>query len=110
MKLRATQKQIDKWTKALESGKFKQGRNALQLDDAYCCLGVFCKVNNIPYVALGKSDLSALGINDSFKNEEAYTHLGKVLGTGTTELAGMNDGGATFKEIAEVIKSWRIAD
>lgn len=33
-----------KWTAALRSGEFVQGRDALHKDGAYCCLGVLCKV------------------------------------------------------------------
>lgn len=33
-----------KWVEALRSGKYKQGRSALRIDDTYCCLGVLCEV------------------------------------------------------------------
>lgn len=34
-----------KWVKALRSGKYKQGRNALKNEtNAFCCLGVLCEV------------------------------------------------------------------
>lgn len=35
---------IKLWTDALESGRYKQGKNALYGDGAYCCLGVACEL------------------------------------------------------------------
>jgi hypothetical protein len=32
------------WTKALRSRKYKQGREALQKDGKFCCLGVLCEL------------------------------------------------------------------
>lgn len=39
-----TTKQITKWVNALRSGKFKQGKNQLQIDTKFCCLGVACEI------------------------------------------------------------------
>lgn len=37
--------QLKKWINALRSGKYKQGRYALQdSNNGYCCLGVACKI------------------------------------------------------------------
>ena len=36
--------EIKLWVKALRSGKYKQGKGALQNRDGFCCLGVACKV------------------------------------------------------------------
>jgi len=33
---------VAKWCEALESGKYKQGRDALRNGDMFCCLGVAC--------------------------------------------------------------------
>jgi hypothetical protein len=30
------------WVKALRSGEYKQGQEALKIGDSYCCLGVLC--------------------------------------------------------------------
>ena len=40
------QKLKQDWVEALRSGKYKQGRRALYkpYTEAYCCLGVLCKV------------------------------------------------------------------
>ena len=40
-KLGKIQKQ---WVKALESGKFEQGKSALCYENKYCCLGVLCEI------------------------------------------------------------------
>lgn len=42
---------MKKWTKALRSGKYKQGRAALCVEDSkgnksFCCLGVLCDLYN----------------------------------------------------------------
>lgn len=38
-------KNVKKWVKALESGKYKQGKNCLSNEkDELCCLGVVCKL------------------------------------------------------------------
>lgn len=35
---------MQKWVKALRSGKYKQGQGALNRDGEFCCLGVLCEV------------------------------------------------------------------
>ena len=40
----------DKWVKALRSGEYKQGRLYLQRDNLFCCLGVLCKVLDVPNI------------------------------------------------------------
>jgi hypothetical protein len=34
------------WIDALRSGDYKQGRNALNLNGRFCCLGVLCEITN----------------------------------------------------------------
>lgn len=48
-----------KWLKALESGEYKQGGGILwsPSKNSYCCLGVLCKINDIP--TLGQCSLSS---------------------------------------------------
>lgn len=39
-----------KWVRALRSGRYKQGRNALRTHlGSYCCLGVLCKVAKVSF-------------------------------------------------------------
>lgn len=33
-----------KWVAALRSGQYRQGKEALYADGAYCCLGVLCRI------------------------------------------------------------------
>lgn len=40
-----TVQKIQKWANALRSGKYEQGRAALQSPHGYCCLGLACKVS-----------------------------------------------------------------
>ena len=35
----------DKWTKALRSGEYKQGKFSLKAEGEYCCLGVLCDIS-----------------------------------------------------------------
>ena len=43
-----------KWLKALRSGKYKQGRDALRIGNKFCCLGVLCDlVDSGPWVEAG---------------------------------------------------------
>lgn len=37
-----------KWIEALRSGEYKQGKHSLQKEDKFCCLGVLCKVMDLP--------------------------------------------------------------
>lgn len=42
----------DNWLEALRSGKYKQGTGFLHWKGEYCCLGVACKVLDIPEEAM----------------------------------------------------------
>lgn len=48
---------IKKWVKALRSGKYKQGQDALQSEKGYCCLGVACEI----FIPKSKQNLDAEG-------------------------------------------------
>jgi hypothetical protein len=99
-----------KWIKALRSGKYKQGmgqlRSLYSLTNSvrryYCCLGVLCDVTRPDgwrgdvhefedadkHGLLSDASLSAVGLNRAAQDR----------------LAGLNDGGALFDEIADVIE------
>lgn len=57
-----------KWVRALRSGKYRQARLALREEGAYCCLGVLCRVADIPITKEGCGCsprwLDSLPIND----------------------------------------------
>lgn len=107
----------ERWIEALESGKYEQGRNVLRdKDNKFCCLGVLCDVM--------KPNGWVMGINDYYwhsgilnrlpveiQNVTGLSDLGHfqhpVLLEDNTEwvtLAGLNDHGMPFKEIAQVIR------
>lgn len=49
MKIKLKPEAKEAWIKALRSGNYKQGRAILRtLDNEFCCLGVFCDINNVP--------------------------------------------------------------
>lgn len=90
-----------KWTAALRSGEYKQGRDELLGSDGYCCLGVMAKI-------AGKTDDQIYGegtlrdfpeVMDFFGLRD---HCGEFDGG---DLAILNDGGTTFPEIADIIDS-----
>ena len=87
-----------KWIKALESGRYKQTKENLELDGHYCCLGVLCKTMRIDlqtakssfdYEMLSESVLEKVGLTEAEQNK----------------LARMNDEGKSFREIAVYIRA-----
>lgn len=108
------EKQIEntkKWIEALRSGEYPQGKLALRTaDNHYCCLGVACDIleggkwknpHNETHNYIGQDGESATALPD-FERE---IDLG-VSNNLMNELVHMNDDDdASFKEIAEYIKS-----
>jgi len=45
-------KEIADWVAALRSGEYKQGRQMLNCDNQFCCLGVLCEVLEIPKIQI----------------------------------------------------------
>lgn len=98
-----------KWLDALRSGRYRQGHDALCDDTgAYCCLGVLARVSGVPKSKLlDKETLDdihmceLLGVfGAGYSREIPDTHK-----TVQQKLAGMNDNGKTFAEIAEWIEA-----
>lgn len=102
------------WVEALRSGKYTQATERLRKDGGMCCLGVACDISG-----LGAWDDSGdyhianyapattilppgvrdwLGLGDS--GSRFYTASGA-----TRQLSAMNDGGATFEVIADLIEA-----
>jgi hypothetical protein len=82
----------ENWVKALRSGEYKQGKGRLELhnDDgstSYCCLGVLNAIDESIYAS------------DNFFLSLVILDINTQM-----RLAIMNDGGATFNEIAEYIE------
>ena len=89
------QKLKQDWVEALRSGKYKQGRLALYkpCSEAYCCLGVLCKVAGKE--CYPKDDRGS-----------GYNWIHTVLPGAIPRLADMNDReGKTFNEIADYIET-----
>lgn len=106
-----------KWTAALRSGEFRQGRNALKSDDGrFCCLGVLCQIAGASWDTNEEGDRLALidgrTVNRIGDEVLAGDFLG-VVGFSDEQqrtLHQMNDGDAlsktpehSFAEIADWI-------
>lgn len=92
-----------KWLKALRSGQYKQGTKRLYDADSYCCLGVLSKIQGRldgAYDGIDGSDL-LLSVDNphEFLNDTEICSIGAAR-----NLAGINDTGATFAEIADIIE------
>lgn len=97
-----------KWVKALESGRYKQGRfHLVDIDDnggnKYCCLGVWGRVSRREevYTEVCNEALSPLGrrsLGMTKNQEDRAIHMNDSIGS-------------TFKEIAAYFrKIWKIED
>ena len=88
-----------KWVAALRSGRYKQGKGKLKAGSKYCCLGVACKLYPGKLPAL--RDFARLP-------DEVQEWLGLNSDSGEFGeqcLAKINDEGASFAEIADLIES-----
>lgn len=111
------------WVAALRSGDYKQGKGALRRDDTYCCFGVLCELA----VAAGVADrivskrLYSYGPAGTFPGNyvgawaagflpsvvskwAGLGDVGDVVVDGNS-LADLNDNGATFQDIANIIEA-----
>lgn len=105
-----------KWVEALRSGKYKQGQYKLRDEDQFCCLGVLCDlVDNTAWSvrdfheAYDEVPSQRIGKVVGFKEMEPYIYdtnpdVGLSGDEGTITLAQLNDAGATFAEIADIIE------
>lgn len=107
----------DKWVAALRSGKYKQSTGVLRHAGGFCCLGVLCEVaieEGIPLVVEKRGyGYNAITYNDSshllpravLSWAEMRWDDGTFLGRVRKSLVQMNDHGATFEEIANIIET-----
>jgi hypothetical protein len=109
------------WLKELRNPERKQARGALRKPDGECCLGVLCDIavkNNV--IPEPKFD-GGMGVyyfdNDGYGPEGGVLPVVVQRWAGVDSslpgvhrdgilfgLAGLNDGGATFAEIADLIE------
>jgi hypothetical protein len=102
-----------KWVSALRSGDYQQTQGYLHKEDGFCCLGVLCdlygKENDVEW------KLENDGTYYKFQYHTATLPLSVVewAGFGSSNpyicsrsltLGGLNDGGSTFNEIADLIE------
>ena len=119
-------KVMEKWVKALRSGRYKQGRHALKYKTKagvvrHCCLGVLCdlyqkehKVKLRTDLNPGKDELKSCkvflfddneaGLPDQVMKWSGISSDDGVLYMDTQTLASMNDYGSDFNKIADIIE------
>ena len=124
----------DKWIAALRSGKYKQAKKRLRTgEDSFCCLGVLCDVvqpaswhrgGNAGVVSFGFGEMGlattalpdplakkmGMGSAGHFRvaslPEELQDRVRQFVGeTTASSLAMLNDSGARFELIADVIQA-----
>ena len=93
-------KLLDKWLKALRSGKYKQGKGTLEDEGKFCCLGVLQKIANGETEA--DCDLPSMhwlrqhGIR--FTNEDGYLGCSPLLPTLGVSASVANDGNSVIQK------------
>jgi hypothetical protein len=111
------------WIDALRSGEYEQGTDFLRRkDDTYCCLGVLCDLaieNGVDVEWAGVWTGVAYVVSDNTSGLQAKASLPSAVAnwagltawgddaldpTDTLDLPGLNDGGRSFLEIADVIE------
>jgi hypothetical protein len=106
----------DKWIKALRSGEYKQGRNVLRdMDSRYCCLGVKAEIDGWPFDCQQlcyEINRSVATISLPVNYEQGLDSCGPFCGFWLSRngagmfssLAGLNDAGYSFEDIAHIIE------
>lgn len=110
-----------RWIEALESGKYKQGKEQLRSNDCFCCLGVLCDLHRIEFKGewVGDRYLGSLQILPM----EVWTWAGFNTDNPTAvnlknpdldfnpecsydeySLAELNDEGYSFRKLVKIIK------
>jgi hypothetical protein len=99
----------DQWVAALRSGKYAKGFHALRtINEKYCCLGVLCKVLDLPsQVREGYhsyADNSGSLAKEICDLVEIKSEWGRIDSLGC-DLSALNDTyGLTFSQIADLIE------
>jgi hypothetical protein len=118
-----------RWVRALRSGKYKQVSGQLRTEDGFCCLGVLCDVynkNNWTIAAdeyLGDEHqewhyIGNKGMYQSIMKDVLPYEVVEATGLdkqnpevpygidgGMSSLAVINDSGASFAQIADLIET-----
>ena len=96
---------IIKWIEALRSGEYKQGKNNLYCDNAYCCLGVAGKLVNINLSEDEYNYFSIQKVYGLFNHSGQYGIKKEWDWYQQPALSSDNDNGVSFNEIADLIES-----
>jgi hypothetical protein len=110
---------MKKWVSALRSGKYKQGAGQLRdSDDQFCCLGVLCDLHRRE-TGRGRWRKGTYFCDDDCHYEVAPDAVADWAGLNernpilprafaSGSLAGLNDAGEEFADIADHIEElWR---
>lgn len=110
------------WLDALRSGNYKQGRDRLRDGNSFCCLGVLCDIvkDEIGGRWEGPADNPTFVVDDQNATGALPYAVQELAGLkqqnpeiaairrkdddAQYSLAGMNDGGKSFAEIADIIE------
>lgn len=94
------------WLQALESGKYKQGQRYLKNGDKYCCLGVACEIFGAEKSPVTGEFVFSNSIlpPEIVETLGLYSDIGNSCNKNDLSLAGLNDEGKSFKEIARIIR------
>lgn len=109
-----------KWTTALLSGEYEQGKECLRSGDSYCCLGVLCDiyVKEHPQVEWKELDDEVATLFDEDETlptivrewagltlRDPYVDISQSEDNYECEsLSSLNDGDWTFEQIADLIE------
>jgi hypothetical protein len=111
-----------KWTAALRSGEYQQGKEVLRANDSFCCLGVLCELhrqeNGGEWVPTQTGSSRVAGSQDYSAPNGDWDHslLPEAVAdwaglrsvgpeVGDRELAERNDSGWTFSQLAGLIEN-----
>lgn len=100
-----------RWVAALRSGDYKQTTNHLRTPVGFCCLGVLCDIHAAvmgevwdPFNRyLDHAEDLPVDVQAWAGLDQAEPRVATSL-NGSNVLSGMNDNGATFEQIADVIE------
>lgn len=86
-----------KWLEALESGEWAQTSSYLQRGNAHCCLGVLCKLAELPFHEGNEKTeyLFSQGYGFEFQGSKSNSYLPH----GFAETVGLRDERGTFAKV-----------
>jgi hypothetical protein len=105
-----------KWVDALTSGGYEQGNGFLRQGNKFCCLGVLCDIVDPEGWGVRGRGMDGIicyryldgewGLPKAVQAEVGVDEFAALPGARAGEtLAGLNDNGASFDDIAKVIEA-----